>query len=650
MAVSYKGKSFSLCLLLIFVIFHISKVYANTSSANLDEHDHMISYIPNKINDLNVVNQHEVQIEKLEELVKNLTELVSRLESLVSESPKIGAFDDKNPLQVKVKVDKRKRGDGGLAEKVEDDGSESNVRDGERVGAVSVTKHSLFWSERFQFVAAVKLDSNAMCVSVLPLKDLEGLSKYVAVGDDQGRVYVFSRNGDVLLEFYTLSNSPVTTMLTYMSSYKNESVLVTGHGNGVILVHRIWEVSSGEEWNTLRMETNGKFVVSEIEEGGSPITILEVHHVGRTRYILSTDVSGKIKVFRENGSVHGLAVPSSRPLVFLKQRLLFLTETGAGSLDLRTMKIRESDCEGLNNSVARNYVFDATERSKAYGFTSEGDLIHVLLLGDIMNFKCRIRSMKKFDMNEPLAFQAIKGYLLVVSQEKVFVYNVSSPNYIRAGGPRLLFSAGLDEIVASFLNYQAMELDAQKKGVIPLIASDHEKLVILSLGSGYVGMYRSNLPIYRGEFNTILWSSPVLFFILFIFGAWKFFANKKEAYSLWGPEDPFTSVSATNGSPLGSGSGDRSFIDSSSRSEVTELRGGGLRGPTRRYGSPSRYPGGTASSYRPKSADTNSRPASVDPNFRTSELKFRGANLESTAYPKRRESLYVNSPVVEESN
>ncbi|KAK9287617.1 hypothetical protein L1049_016053 [Liquidambar formosana] len=162
------------------------------------------------------------------------------------------------------------------------------------------------------------------------------------------------------------------------------------------------------------------------EDGGSEITILEVHHVGRMRYILSSDVSGKVRVFRENGTVYGSVVPTSRPLAFLKQRLLFLTESGAGSLDLRNMRVRESECEGLNHSLAKNYVFDATERSKAYGITSEGDLIHVLLLGDIVNFKCRVRSKRKFDMEEPLVFQAIKGFLLIVNQEKVFVYNVSS--------------------------------------------------------------------------------------------------------------------------------------------------------------------------------------------------------------------------------
>lgn len=637
------GKFVFFYLLVLFDVSHISAVFENTDS---NEHELLPVHESDSIDTLHVLDEHKLQLEKLEGLVRNLSELVTKLESRFSDSsPGFGiSHDDKKHVPEQfVKPDRRNI-----------QSVDSHVRDVQGAGAVSVTKHSLFWSERFKFVSAVKLNTNATCVNVLPFRDYEGLSKFIAVGDDQGTVYVFLRYGNVMLQFHTSSGSPITAILSYISVYKNESMVVTGHGNGVILVHKVWEVPSGDELNSLHMETVGEFSLPEGGESGSAVTILEVHHVGRTRYILSADASGKIRVFRENGTVYGLAVPMSRPLAFLKQRLLFLTETGAGSLDLRTMRIRESECEGLNHSLARNYVFDATERSKAYGFTLEGDLIHVLLLGDIMNFKCRVRSKKKFDMDEPLAFEAIKGYLLIVNKEKVFAYNVSSQHYVRAGGPRLLFSAGLDEIVASFLNYQALDLDAEKGGVVPLIASDHEKLVILNLGSGYVGMYRSNLPVTRGEFNTMLWSTPVLFFILFLFGAWHFFANKKEVLTSWGTDDPFTSTPVTNGAPLVSGSTDRAFADTSSRNtDIMDMRGGGggLRGPSRRYVSPSRYAGGAANSFRPTPPDTNTRPASVDPNFRAaSDLKFRGTNLESSAFPKRRESLYLNGPVVDDGS
>ncbi|GFY95934.1 hypothetical protein Acr_11g0002400 [Actinidia rufa] len=588
MASPHKGKLFFLNLLLLFASLQVSRVFATSDSVSIEIED--VNENKPEIDDLGVLNRQKNQIEKLEELVSNLSELVSRLESRLS---KFGpSLDDKcnfeEDLLEKVKVDEIEYGNGKSSEKIRDEsGLDGKVGDGERGRTVSVTKYSSpFWSERFQSVSAVELDSDATCINVLPFRDYEGLNKYFAVGDDRGEL--------------------------------------TGHVDGSILVHRLWEVPNGEDWSSLSMESIGRFASEEIGEDGSRVTLLEVHHVGRTR-----------------------------PLAFLKQRLLFMTATGAGSLDLRTMKVRESECEGLNHSSAESYVFDATERSKAYGFTSEGDLIHVLLMGDIMNFKCRVRSKRRFDMEKPLAFQAIKGYLLLVNQEKVFVYNVSTQHYTRLGGPRLLFSAGLDEIRASFVNYQLMDVDAQKKMVVPLLASDGEKLLVLGLGGGHVRMYRSILPVFKGESNTMLWTSPVFFFILFLFGAWQFFAKKKEALISWGPDDPFSSTSIANGAPLVSGSGDRSFAaESSSRGgDTMDLRGGGLRGPSRRYVSPSHYPGGSANSFRPTSTDTNSRPSSVDPNFRApSELKFRGSNLESTGFQKRRESLFANSQVVDDSS
>ncbi|PWA69531.1 WD40-repeat-containing domain-containing protein [Artemisia annua] len=612
------------------------------------------SYSTTNTDPIDIINQHISQLGKLDDLVKNLTQLVTRLEShLAEKNPKNNnnnfVLDNDDDDDIK-RVGEANKGE---ETRFSNENDDVGMVKGDKLRAVSVTKHSLFWSERFQFVSAVKIDTLATSLNVLPFKDVEGLSKYVGVGDVLGNVYVFSRYGDVMVQFDTMTGAPVTAILSYLSVFRNESVVVTGHANGVVLLHKVWEVANGDESTLLEKKT----VLKVGEESGSEISILEVHHVGRTRYIVSIDVGGKIKVFKENGAMIGAVVSSSPPLAFLKQKLLLLTETGAESLDLRTMKLKYAPCEGLNGSHALNYVFDASDRGKAYGFTAAGELVHLLIYGDSMSFKCRVRSKKKFDVDHgPLAFEAIKGYFLIASQEKVFLYNVSSQLYTRAGIPRLVFSAGLDEIIASFLDYQAMRrLNANKNKAIPLIASDHEKLVILSLGSGYIGMYRSNLPISKGEFNTMLWSTPVLFFILFLFVAWHFFANKKEALTSWGPDDPFP-----NGAPSG-GTGERSFGDPTSRNhDIMDLRGSsapgasggnngsGIRGPTRRYGSPTRFTGPGANSFRPTSMETVSRPASVDPDYRGSDLKYRGSNIESSGFGKRREGLFVNSQVVDD--
>ncbi|WCJ35157.1 hypothetical protein M5689_016423 [Euphorbia peplus] len=665
-----KGKSF------IFFLYFLLILSVISESVHEDD-DH------NEIRLNSESNPQDILLHKLEELVRNLSEVVAKLESKVSDSGVlVTPFENRDENRVnQMKFDR--------VVKVQEEriDIEGEIQDGggdrDRGRTVSVTKYSPFWSERFQFVSAVKLDSDATCINVLPFRDYESLSKYIAVGDDRGRIHVLSRNGDVLTQYYTVCDSPVTSMISFFSVYKNESIVVTGHQNGVLLVHKVYDRPNGEEWGSLSMENVGKFVPSDEKDEGVAITTLEVHHVGRSRYILSSDLVGKIRVFRENGSLHGTAVPKSKPVAFLKQRLLFLTESGAGSLDLKNMKIRESECEGLNHSLVQSYAFDATERSKAFGFTSDGDLIHVLLLGDIMNFKCRVRSKRKFDIDEPVALQAIKGYLLVINEEKVFALNVSSQHYVRVGGLRLMFSTGLDEIRSAFLNYQSVDSSPEKKKAIPLIASDREKLVVLGLGNGYVGMYRSNLPVYKGEFNTMFWTSPVMFFLLFLFGAWQFFAKKKEALTSWGPDDPFSSTSGTTGAGSGAGAGpplgsnsadrDRAFPDPSSRrDDMMDLRSGGLRGSTsRRYASPTRYPSGATGSFRPTSndtnsfrpssndtnsfrpnpIDTNSRPAAADPNYRTSsELKYRGSGMEPAGFPKRRDNMFANNQGVDDSS
>ncbi|XP_058084956.1 uncharacterized membrane protein At1g75140-like [Magnolia sinica] len=593
---------------------------------------------------LNLADRQEVQLQKLEDLVKNLTETVSRLESSVSGFRDLGSSRKEHESSAPDAVggsDYSRR----FSDAVRDgDDRGFEVRSPERERrerGITVTKYKPSWSERFQFLSAVKLEFEATCATVLPYEDYEGFSKYVAVGDERGRVYIFLSNGDVLVEFNTLSDSPVTSMLSYMSIWKNESFLVTGHRDGAVLVHRVWEAANSEDWHSLSMGNHRSLILPE--KGGEDLSvlILETHLVGRMRYITCSDVDGRIKVFLENGTHYGTAVSPSRPLVFLKQRLLFLTERGAGSLDLRSMKVREAECEGLNGSVVSNYVFDASERSKAYGITSKGDLIHVVLLGDIVNFKCMVRAKRKTDMDGPLAVQAIKSYLLVVSQEKVFMFNVSSPNYIRVSGPRPLFFATIDEIKSSFLNSLGMpESSASRK---PLVTSDREKLIVLGLGSGYVGIYRSNLPVFKAEFNTVLWSSPVVLSVVILIGAWQFLGKKREPLTPWGSDDPFSATSVTTGVSLGSGSGDRNFTDPAraAAADLMDLRGTALRGPSRRYVSPSRYPGGAATSFRPTSTDPTYRAAT--------ELTYRGQNLEMAGFGKRRDPLFPNGKGVEDT-
>ncbi|KAL6524470.1 hypothetical protein OROHE_016141 [Orobanche hederae] len=581
-----------------------------------------------------VLKEHKLQLEKLQELVQNLTLLVSRLESRFPDSPlQVGNLPSSSssppPRPPSPSSDDgRKNIDRTKGEIFTVEGLKKGARDSRG----TVLKYNTFWSENFQFVSAVKLKSVPTCLNVLPYRDHEGLSKYYAVGDDKGKLYVFLKTGDVSLEIDPFPDpdnaSPVTVVVSVLSVFKNETMIVTGHENGVVVIHRVWEILNGDDLNSLHAERLGRFE----SPGGSGIHLLEVHNVGRKSYILATDGGGTIMVLGKDGKLYGSVTPTRRPIVFLKQRLLFLTENGAGSLDLRSMKLKETECERLNNSFVTSYAFDVVDRTKAYGFTTEGDLVHTLLLGDFMNFKCRIRLRRKLDLDGPVVLQTIRGYLVVSNMEKVYVYNVSTQHYVRAGGPRLLFSAGLDEIMSSFLNQQAVDLENDGTTLlVPLVGSDFEKVVVVGLGNGYVAMYRSNLPVFRNEFNSILWTSPVLFFIIFLFVAWHFFANKKDALTSWGSDVPCPAPATGRGT----------FSESSRNSDIMDLRGNsGLRSTPRYVSPPQIY--GQATSYR-TGGDMDSRTVSVDPRFRTtSEMTYRGSHVEGHGVTKRRDALFVN--------
>ncbi|CDY26674.1 BnaA06g13480D [Brassica napus] len=153
----------------------------------------------------------------------------------------------------------------------------------------------------------------------------------------------------------------------------------------------------------------------------------------------------------------------------------------------------------------------------------------------------------------------------------------------------------------------------------------------MGLGDGYFGVYKSKLPSLKGEFNTMLWSSPVFFFILFLFGAWHFFAKKKESLTAWGPDDPFTPTAAGQNSSAK----EPSFTEPARSDDLMDLR--------------RRYVG--ASPYR---NDQSSRAPVDGGGYRTTAQDHNnyrgGSGLDSSGFGNRRDSLYGNNKVMDDES
>ncbi|XP_078438273.1 putative membrane protein At1g75140 [Wolffia australiana] len=428
-----------------------------------------------------LIDRHEAQLARLESLLESLSQSVSRLESAVA-----APSSPPNPSPA----------------------------------AVPVTKFKPSWPEKFQIAAAAQLGSAVTAATALPRDDDDAHGKFFAVAAGAGAVFVFSAAGDLLAEIPPPSPpADVTAMLASASPLRNETLLFTGHGDGSVFAHSIGAA--------VAVVAGSRAVF--VGDGSDPILSLGIFAMGRARFVAAADGGGKVRIFSDSGALRGIAAVAGRPLAFSRHRPLFLTETGAGSLDLRSMTVKETVCEGLNATRAIAYAFDVTERSKAYGITAAGDLVQVSLLGDAASIKCRVRAARKIEISGYAAtLETIRGYLIAADAEKIFVYNVSSGHYGRAAPPRLLFSSSFEEIGAG------------KAVGRPVIAGDREKALLLGSGNGFVGIYRSSLPVYKAESGSVLWSSPVLVFLVFLVGIWHFYAKKKDVLG-WTPEEEMES-------------------------------------------------------------------------------------------------------------
>ncbi|KAL2652897.1 hypothetical protein R1flu_021025 [Riccia fluitans] len=514
---------------------------------------------------------------------------------------------------------------------------------------ITVARYKPAWAEHFGFLSAVKVDGEVSCLHVLPQEGEDGISRYVVVGDMTGRLYIFVWLGDLLLEHITMSSAPITAMMSYIV-LKNETILVTGHADGSVLVHRVWEaVEHGQDDSAVltiehvhslvppssrTLRTGSESVksdhpvdpapfASEKEKstsdviGAQSVTNLKMYKVGKMRYTLVSDQSGKIQLFRDNGSLYGTADSPHLPLDFMRtptaQRLIFLTDTGVGSLDLRTMQVRSSPCEGLNSSTVTAYAFDVVGRSKANGFTADGDLVYVGLTGDMLHSECQVKKRRKVEVPGPFFPQALKGYMLAVTPDHVLVYNTTLHmgfNYGSTwiGGPRPLFSVSMGEIAQSFLK------NPVAKSRWPVMASNRDKLVVIGFGHGYVAMFRSNLPVFKPvDFSAKVWSSPILIGVIALVVVWQLISKARQPATIIA-DYPYGGPGFRKMDPVNFGG------RSEERTVVSEPRR--FRSPTRGYVAPN--PG----------------------SFKSGTLSFRSSTVDSGSYSARREPLFAsNQPV-----
>ena len=110
-----------------------------------------------------------------------------------------------------------------------------------RVGdARAVAKRRDVWPEHLRLFAATRLDADPTAVAMMPQRGEDDFPRYFVAGDAIGRVHVLRPDGDLAVLSDSATGSAVTSV-TCALARKNETVIVSGHADGSVAFHRVFE-------------------------------------------------------------------------------------------------------------------------------------------------------------------------------------------------------------------------------------------------------------------------------------------------------------------------------------------------------------------------------------------------------------------------
>ncbi|GMH34328.1 hypothetical protein BSKO_02162 [Bryopsis sp. KO-2023] len=396
----------------------------------------------------------------------------------------------------------------------------------------TVARYREAFYDHFTMLAAMKADADVTCIHTMH-NSVDGLSRYVVLGDAMGSLSFFSMKGDLVTEHSTGLASAVTAMTSYFID-RNHTALLTGHADGSLRKHIILDKVTrdypGASLDPVIEEITYLLQLlprsggddsesSQLDIAPSAITNLQSSRADGKRLVFLTDAEGFVSVMWDNGTVKA-SEKLDHPVQSLRadrSHVVALHENGLFVLSSLTgHSLRRLECAGLNDSTIQSAAFDQKLPTRAYAATKGGDLLTLLIEKNFMSCKVRHRHPIRLPPG-PVNVGALKGYIVLSSNLGVAVYNTTLSSRT---GPREAILEPHSNIAAGF----GQEVQSVS---IPHVQTGGENLLVLSLDGGLVGMFESHLPHYKpAEFNTKLWTQPIFIGAMILVGFWQFMKHR----------------------------------------------------------------------------------------------------------------------------
>ncbi|KAG1657796.1 hypothetical protein FOA52_008186 [Chlamydomonas sp. UWO 241] len=295
------------------------------------------------------------------------------------------------------------------------------------------------------------------------------LPPLISVGDSTGSISFISPTAPggprVLLTYETGSASPVTALASY-AVQRNESVMITGHANGEVRTHGVYEVTDPRGRTAsvtsvflshiLPPGLGGADVVSGRREEQPAAAIshaLTFKMSGKSsgrRMVAVWDANGWMRVQRDDGSIKVSAHLGSPVLATSVNGdyMVAITHDTAWVLKLSLPGHPHAVlCEGLNGTRMIAAAFDPVRSYRAYALTDRGDALALVAPHTTKPTVCKVsRYAPVGDGQEAATLVAVRGHLLSAQAGSLSTLNITA---VLKTPPHAVGASGAADVAAS---------------------------------------------------------------------------------------------------------------------------------------------------------------------------------------------------------
>eukprot|EP00210_Caulerpa_lentillifera_P002335 g2240.t1 len=341
---------------------------------------------------------------------------------------------------------------------------------------------------------------------------------YMIAGDASGNVYLIHPSGHIIAKHIRNDGVPIIHVDT-LSVNKNLTSVIIVLRNG-----EIDQLSLTSEKKPLQSELEDislNLEASILPTSDRPLVDVHVARFQKIQNVVfmayKTD---ELDIIQLNGSLlHNITLPSQILALRSDSKYTLIGHELGMQMIYKSIEY-DLKCSLSEDTRLKSLVFGAERQSRAYGVTTQNELLYFSVQKVVKRCYIKHRQKIKLPPGEKLKLISIKGYLLMATNEGIGVLNVTST-----------YKSGPKEVLIESYSSIGLSLSINIEHFDDLLVSFvNEKggLLSLSLGNEVIGIFGSMLPVSEQHRQDKRWLFRPLMFILVIgVSLWNAFAGKR---------------------------------------------------------------------------------------------------------------------------